>query len=178
MWERTCPPVRSAANRLSKIVGYPGEQNGAVYKITVGRADPDVREHGARIDARMGLNTWAAFTGSDAEAVVAGDVAMHAAEVTPVLKALRGAGLQVVSIHHHMTTGSPHLYFLHYWGRGSAADAGGRSARRAGRATQAIERRGCSQWTWHLSDKATKEDVLPSLKCLWSAQRWGYSDLD
>ena len=110
-----------SGEQLSKIVGYPGEQNGAVYKITVGRADLDVREHGARIDARMGLNTWAAFTGSDAEAVVAGDVAMLAAEVTPVLKALRGAGLQIVSIHHHMTTGSPHLYFLHYWGRGSAA---------------------------------------------------------
>jgi hypothetical protein len=107
--------------QLSKIIGHPGEQNGAVYKITIGRADLDVREHGARIDARMGLNTWAAFTGSDNEAVVAGDVAMLAGEVTPVLKALRNAGLQVVAIHHHMTTGSPNLYFLHYWGRGRAA---------------------------------------------------------
>ncbi len=110
-----------SGDQLAKIIGHPGEQNGAVYKITVGRADLDVREHGARLDARMGLNTWAAFTGSDAEAVVAGDVAMLAAEVTPVLKALRGAGLQIVAIHHHMTTGSPNLYFLHYWGRGRAA---------------------------------------------------------
>ena len=112
-------PLDAAA--LSKIIGFPGEQNGVVYKITIGRADLDVREHGARIEARMGLNTWAAFTGSDAEAVVAGDVAMLAAEVTPVLKALRGAGLQVVALHHHMTTGSPNVFFLHYWGRGDAA---------------------------------------------------------
>ena len=38
---------------------------------------------GARINARMGLNTWAAFYGSDADAVVAGDVAMKEEEVTP-----------------------------------------------------------------------------------------------
>jgi hypothetical protein len=105
---------------LATIVGSPGEQTGPVYKITIGRSDLDVREHGARIDARMGLNTWAAFAGSDSDAVVAGDVAMLAAEVTPVLKALRGAGLQVVALHHHMT-GQPTIYFLHYWGRGPAA---------------------------------------------------------
>ena len=108
------------AATLSKIIGHPGEQTGAVYKITVGRPDIDLREHGARIEARMGLNTWAAFTGGDEEAVVAGDVAMLAAEVTPVLKALRGAGLQVVALQHHLTTGTP-VFFVHYWGRGSAA---------------------------------------------------------
>ena len=105
---------------LSKIIGHAGEQTGAVYKITIGRADLDLREHGAPIDARMGLNTWAAFAGSDDQAVVAGDVAMLATEVTSVLKALRAAGLQVVAIHHHMTTGAPNVYFLHYWGRGQA----------------------------------------------------------
>jgi hypothetical protein len=49
--------------RIAKIVGHDGEQNGAVYKITVGRTDLDVKEMGATIDARMGLNTWAAFVG-------------------------------------------------------------------------------------------------------------------
>jgi hypothetical protein len=107
-------------NRLSTIVGHPGEQSGPVYKITIGRPDIELREHGARIDARMGLNTWAAFAGSDQEAVVAGDVAMLADEVTPVLTALRRAGLSVVALHHHMTTGTP-VFFVHYWGRGEAA---------------------------------------------------------
>jgi hypothetical protein len=107
-------------NRLSTIVGHPGEQSGPVYKITIGRPDIELREHGARIDARLGLNTWAAFAGSDQEAVVAGDVAMLADEVTPVLTALRRAGLSVVALHHHMTTGTP-VFFVHYWGRGEAA---------------------------------------------------------
>jgi hypothetical protein len=113
-------PTGLTASKLASLIGHQGEQNGPVYKITIGRPDLDVREHGARIEARMGLNTWAAFAGSDEDAVVAGDVAMKAGEVTAVLKALRGAGLQIVAIHHHMTTGEPTVYFLHYWGRGPA----------------------------------------------------------
>jgi len=105
---------------LAKIIGHEGEQNGAVYKITIGRSDLSMKEMGATINARMGLNTWAAFYGSDSEAVVAGDVAMLAAEVTPVLKALRANGLDVVAIHHHMTGTQPAIVFLHYWGKGEA----------------------------------------------------------
>jgi len=106
--------------KLAAIVGHPGEQNGAVYKITVGRDDLNVTEMGAPINARMGLNTWAAFTGTDANAVIAGDVAMLESEVTQVLKALRSNGLDVVAIHHHMTSDRPMIIFLHYWGAGPA----------------------------------------------------------
>src|SRR5215218_6584677 len=106
---------------LAKTIGYPGEQTGAVYKITIGRSDFTVKEMGATINARMGLNTWAAFYGTDADAVVAGDVAMLASEVTPVLKALRSNNIDVVAIHHHMTATNPDVFFLHYWGKGPAA---------------------------------------------------------
>lgn len=106
---------------LVKTIGHPGEQTGTVYKITIGRPDMNVRERGAAISARMGLNTWAAFYGSDADAVVAGDVAMLESEVQPVLKALRANGLDVVAIHHHMVGSRPVVIFLHYWGRGPAA---------------------------------------------------------
>jgi hypothetical protein len=108
------------AARLAKIVGYEGEQTGAVYKITIGRPDIPLKEMGATINARMGLNTWAAFYGSDSDAVVAGDVAMRAEEVSPVLKALRSNDIDIVAIHHHMTSTEPTVYFLHYWGRGPA----------------------------------------------------------
>lgn len=105
--------------KIAKIVGHEGEQSGAVFKITVGRDDLHLKDMGATINARMGLNTWAAFYGSDANAEVAGDVAMLPTEVTPVLKSLRSNGLNVVAIHNHMTTGQPAIYFLHYWGTGS-----------------------------------------------------------
>ncbi len=104
-----------------RIIGHQGEQGGPVYKITIGRPDVSVREHGAAINARMGLNTWAAFAGTDADAMVAGDVAMLEHEVTPVLKALRANGLNIVAIHHHMTDVQPVVIFLHYYGTGSAA---------------------------------------------------------
>src|SRR5215475_11108976 len=64
------PPTTSPMNagakpidvaRIVKIVGHEGEQSGAVYKITVGRDDIGMKEHGAAINSRMGLNTWAAF---------------------------------------------------------------------------------------------------------------------
>src|SRR6266436_6542350 len=71
--------------KIAKIVGHEGEQSGAVYKITVGRDDLNMKEHGAAINARMGLNTWAAFVGTDQDAAIAGDVAMLENEVTPVL---------------------------------------------------------------------------------------------
>jgi len=105
--------------KIAKIVGHDGEHNGMVFKITVGRDDLKMKEMGAAINARMGLNTWAAFYGTDANAEIAGDVAMLAGEITPVLKALRSNGLNVVAIHNHMTTSQPAIYFLHYWGTGS-----------------------------------------------------------
>jgi hypothetical protein len=106
---------------LATAIGHQGEQSGPVYKITIGRQDLKVVEHGAVINARMGLNTWAAFTGTDADAMVAGDVAMLEAEVTPVLKVLRAGGINVVAIHHHMTGIAPSIVFLHYYGTGPAA---------------------------------------------------------
>jgi len=106
--------------KIAQIVGRPGDQMGSVYKITVGRDDLSIKEMGAAINARMGLNTWAAFVGTNESAAIAGDVAMLAGEVTPVLKSLRGSGISVVAIHHHMTGTEPAIYFLHYWGTGSA----------------------------------------------------------
>ena len=123
--QAAAPSPGAAANalntaRLVEIVGAQGEQNGAVYKFTLGRNDLKVVEMGAPINARMGLNTWAAFTGTNEKAAIAGDVAMLESEVTPVLKALRQNGLDVVAIHHHMTSDRPMIVFLHYWGTGPA----------------------------------------------------------
>jgi hypothetical protein len=106
--------------KIAKIVGTEGEQTGDVYKITIGRDDLKLTEMGAPINARMGLNTWAALVGTDQNAAIAGDVAMLANEVTPVLRALRKNGLDIVAIHHHMTQTQPTVFFLHYWGTGPA----------------------------------------------------------
>jgi uncharacterized protein DUF1259 len=96
-----------------------GKANQGVYKIEIGRT---VQMHGVPAGNTMGVNTWAAFAGSDQRAVVDGDFAMLESELQPVLKALRGAGIAIVAIHQHMTGEQPRMMFLHYWGVGPAQD--------------------------------------------------------
>lgn len=107
---------------LDKIVGATADKNGDCYKYTIGRPDLHIVEMGATINARMGLNTWSSFYGSDKDAVFAGDVAMLADEVQGVLKTLRSRNVEVVAMHHHMIGTDPQIIFLHYWGRGPAAE--------------------------------------------------------
>jgi hypothetical protein len=106
-------------SRIDAILGLKGSLANGVYKIVVGRT---VRMHGETIGAAMGVNTWAAFAGSDERAVVDGDFAMTEGELQGVLKALRAAGIRVVAIHQHMTGEEPRTVFLHYWGLGPTVD--------------------------------------------------------
>lgn len=102
---------------VARVIGAAGEQQGDVFKITIGRS---ARMDGVAFGGSMGLTTWAAFQGSDELAVVDGDFAMTAAEVQPVLRALRRGGLHVVALHNHMIGETPAYYFVHFWGRGPA----------------------------------------------------------
>ena len=104
---------------LNGIFGIPGETNNGMVKFTIGRP---ATMHGIKIDKDMGVNTWAAFAGSDDSAVVDGDFAVTEDELQPALKALRQAGINIVAIHSHMTHENPRILFFHYWGRGKAED--------------------------------------------------------
>jgi hypothetical protein len=99
---------------IEDILGMQGKLANGVYKITIGRTTM----HGHEVGNTMGVNTWAAFAGSDEKAVVDGDFIMFEREVQPVLKALRGAGIHIVALHQHMIEESPRTAFLHYWGVG------------------------------------------------------------
>ena len=98
------------------MLKYKGDLKDGVYKVVIGRS---TKMGGHTVGKAMGVNTWAAFVGSDDKAVVDGDFAMLESEVQPVLKALRGGGIDVVAIHNHMTGESPRIIFLHFWGIGS-----------------------------------------------------------
>ncbi len=102
--------------KIENVLGRKGEMNQGVYKLTIGRKT-SMSDH--EMGNGMGINTWAAFAGSDGEAVVVGDFAMLESELQPVLKALRSNGIHIVAIHNHMTGESPRIIFLHYWGIGS-----------------------------------------------------------
>jgi Domain of Unknown Function (DUF1259) len=100
---------------IEDTLGVKGQLASGVYKVSIGRT---TKMHGHEVGNAMGVNTWAAFAGSDAQAVVDGDFVMLEPELQPVLKALRGAGIHIVAIHHHMVEESPRTVFLHYWGVG------------------------------------------------------------
>src|SRR5881409_3059425 len=102
---------------LNEIFGMQGESKDGMVKFTIGRP---AKMHGVKIDKDMGVNTWAAFAGSDDNAVVDGDYAVTEDELQPALKALRVGGINIVAIHSHMTHENPRILFLHYWGRGSS----------------------------------------------------------
>ena len=100
---------------IEDVLGMKGQLANGVYKVTIGRT---TKMHGHEVGNTMGVNTWAAFAGSDERAIVDGDFIMFEPEVQPVLKALRGAGINIVAIHQHMIEESPRTVFLHYWGVG------------------------------------------------------------
>jgi hypothetical protein len=104
---------------LEEIFGKKGEGSNGMFKVSYGRP---VKMHGATMGDAMGVNTWAGFAGTDEQAVVDGDFAVLESELQAVLKSLRGAGINVVAIHNHMTHEQPRLIFLHYWGQGKAQD--------------------------------------------------------
>jgi hypothetical protein len=106
------------AAKVEAALGAKGELKDGVLRFTFGKS---TRMHGAAAGAAMGVNTWAAFAGSDAKAIVDGDFAMEVRELQAVLKALRKAGIEVVAIHSHMSGEEPRILFLHYWGVGPAA---------------------------------------------------------
>jgi Domain of Unknown Function (DUF1259) len=105
--------------KIEAVLGTKGELANGVYKVTIGRT---TKMGGHAVGKTMGVNTWAAFAGSDDQAIVDGDFAMLETELQGVLKALRGANIDVVAIHQHMTGEQPRVMFLHYWGLGHTAD--------------------------------------------------------
>jgi hypothetical protein len=89
-----------------------------MLKVVIGRP---AAMHGVSVGKEMGINTWAAFAGSDDAAVIDGDFAMTENELQPVLRAMRKEGINIVAIHQHMSHEQPRYLFLHYWGKGKAA---------------------------------------------------------
>src|SRR5436305_12872063 len=51
-----------SAAPLNEILGAQGESKDGMVKFTIGRP---AKMHGANVDKDMGVNTWAAFAGSD-----------------------------------------------------------------------------------------------------------------
>ncbi len=108
-----------SAAPLNEVFERQGESKDGMVKFTVGRP---AKMHDVAIGKDMGVNTWAAFAGSDDNAIVDGDFVVTEDELQPVLTSLLKDKINIVAIHQHMTHEQPRMMFFHYWGRGRAKD--------------------------------------------------------
>ena len=105
---------------IARVLRVAGKVNGGVYQVSAPRSER-ITEGGMEIPASMGVATAMNFqpTGGG-KAAITGDFVMTAAEVNPVIRALREHGIQVTALHNHMLTENPRLFFMHFWANGDA----------------------------------------------------------
>ena len=118
------PAAPSAADLdtagIAKALGTAGKLNGVVYQVSVPRRER-ITEMGHEVPPSMGVATAINFQPTDAgKAAITGDFVMLASEVNPVIRALRGHGIQVTALHSHMLDESPRLFFMHFWANDDA----------------------------------------------------------
>ena len=106
---------------IARTLGRAGKVNGGVYQVSVPRVET-IRDAGMEVPASMGLATAINFqpTGGG-KAAITGDFVMIAAEVNPVIRALREHGIEVTSLHNHLLADEPRLFFMHFWANDDAA---------------------------------------------------------
>lgn len=105
---------------IARALGVAGKLNGGVYQVSAPRAER-ITDGGMEVPASMGVATAMNFqpTGGG-KAAITGDFVMTAAEVNPVIRALRAHDIQVTALHSHMLDESPRLYFMHFWANADA----------------------------------------------------------
>lgn len=113
-------PSSIPAEKLQQVFGTKGDVKDGMVKFVFGRVAK--MPCGCEVGKEMGVNTWAAFAGSEEDAVVDGDFACREDDLQATLKSARKAGINVVAIHQHMTHEEPRYIFFHYWGRGKAVE--------------------------------------------------------
>ena len=103
---------------LETVLGGKAQAKDGMARFVFGRSAK--MPCGCTVGKEMGVNTWAAFAGTDDDALVDGDFCVLPGELQGVLKMLRKSGVNIVAIHQHMAMEEPRYIFLHYWGRGPA----------------------------------------------------------
>ena len=109
------PPIALDTAALDRLMDGKGKPNGGVYQFSFPRAEK-LSDGGMPAPASMGTATAINFqpTGSG-RAAITGDFVLTAAEVDPVLRALRAGGIEVTALHNHMLDDQPRLFFMHFW---------------------------------------------------------------
>src|ERR1700674_3081617 len=106
---------------IDQALGRSGQKTGDVYRVGFPRTDLHVSVNGLAIKPGLALGSWAAFTGTDDNAMVMGDLVLLEDELNPVMEKLRSAGFEISAVHNHLIEETPHVVYMHYMGHGPAA---------------------------------------------------------
>jgi hypothetical protein len=107
--------------KVDEALGRSGQKIGDVYRVGFPRTDLHVTVAGMEIKPGLALGSWAAFGGSDSQAMVMGDLVLLETELNPVIKTLRAAGFEVTAVHNHLMGETPHVLYTHYMGHGEVS---------------------------------------------------------
>lgn len=109
-------------NAIARAFGVAGQMQGDVYKVTLPRGDLSVTVGGVKIRGGLALGSWAAFRRAGNDAVAHGDLVLLDREVNPVISALQAGHIDITAVHNHLLDETPHIEYVHFWGRGREAD--------------------------------------------------------
>ncbi len=108
--------------KIDQALGRSGQKTGDVYRVGFSRTDLQVTVAGVSIKPGLALGSWAAFSGSDANASVMGDLVLLESEVNPVMSKLRASGIEITAVHNHVLNETPQVLYMHYLGHGDAVE--------------------------------------------------------
>ncbi|MFD7709682.1 DUF1259 domain-containing protein [Streptomyces sp. NPDC059786] len=108
---------------VGDLLGRPGQltPDGLTYLVAFPRTDLDVRSRGMRLATGTDLTSFAAFSVyRDHRVMLMGDLVVPEREVTTAVDALQANGLTQTTMHKHLRSTRPPVWWLHFSGLGSA----------------------------------------------------------
>jgi len=119
--------MKRASTRIGLAAALGKVQPDGVYRIGLPRTDLKVTVEASRssrpLRSARTSSSWppaARTLGAKTKAAITGDFALLAAQVNPVIRALRAHDIDVTALHSHMLDAQPTVYFMHFFAKGEA----------------------------------------------------------
>ncbi len=128
------PPARAQApagpwDPVAAVLRSPAVAVAGGARFNFPRTDLAVRVGEVRVAPAIALGGWAGFASAAGDTMVMGDLVVTGAELPAVLEQLTAEGVAVTGVHNHLVGEEPRVLYVHYLGRGGAADLAARLER-------------------------------------------------
>jgi hypothetical protein len=123
----TCTISATAADydwtSVDQAIGRKGaDQPGGVHKYSFPRSDLQITVDGTPIKPALALGGWIAFQPMGTGAMFMGDLVLLDTEISPVMKRLIDAGVEISAIHNHLLRTSSPVFYMHVGGSGDPVE--------------------------------------------------------